>query len=121
MDKLSDIRKVIADFIHAGDTNDTELLTRVLHPDYQNIQDGFFEEKGIFVFKKDKYAELVGSKRFGGSPRSITFEFIEDLGNLAIAKLRLESEFLVFSSYITAVFEQNTWLIINNTPTVIKK
>lgn len=118
MNKLSEIKQVIIDFIIAGDTNNTELLAGVLHPDYQNIQDGFFEKTGIHVFSKDDYIELVRSKRFGGSPRSIAFEFIEELENIAIAKLKLESNYLCFVSYITAVCENNTWLIINNTPKI---
>jgi hypothetical protein len=118
MDKLSEIKKVVADFIAAGDNNDTELLSKVLHPNYQNIQDGFFDQPGIRVIYKDEYIELVRTGRFGGSPRSIEFELFEELENIAIVKVKLESEYLRFLSYIAAVCEDGIWQVINNMPKI---
>jgi hypothetical protein len=68
---MEQIKNVIETFIKGGDNNDVNSLEKVLHPMYQNIQDGFFDEKGIFTFSKQDYIELVKSKIFGGSPRSL--------------------------------------------------
>lgn len=118
MDKLTQIKEVITALISAGDNNDEGMLLKVLHPQYQNIQDGFFDKNGIHVFSMQEYAELVATRRFGGSRRSIEFVSIEELGSIAIAKVKLESERLHFISFITAVFEKGVWLVINNTPSI---
>jgi Putative lumazine-binding len=115
---MNHIKAAIESFIQGGDNTDTELLEKVIHPNFQNIQDGFFEDKGIFVFSKEQYIELVRIKKFGGKPRSIDFVSIEQMGNIAIVKVILESQFLKFVSIITCVCENNQWQIINNTPKV---
>jgi hypothetical protein len=55
-------------------------------------------------------------KKFGGNPRIIDFVSIEQMGNIAIAKVILESQYLKFFSTITCVCENEQWQIINNTP-----
>ncbi len=39
MNQTNQIEQAVKDFIKAGDTNDIQLLDRVLHKDYQNVQD----------------------------------------------------------------------------------
>lgn len=68
MDKLTQVKNVITDFIRGGDNNDVAQLEKAMHRDFQNTQDGFFEQKGIFTFPKDEYIRLVGTRRFGGVP-----------------------------------------------------
>jgi hypothetical protein len=46
------IEQAITNFVKGGDNNDIVLLQKVVHSNFQNIQDGFFEEKGIFIFSK---------------------------------------------------------------------
>jgi hypothetical protein len=43
------IQKAIQDFIKAGDNNDGPLLEEVLHPQFQNVQDGFFQDLFLSV------------------------------------------------------------------------
>lgn len=118
---MQDVKAAIEAFVKAGDTSDVEILENILHPDFQNIQDGFFDEKGVYVFSKSDYIELIRSKRFGGQPRNITFESIEQTGNIAIAKVVLESKYLKFFSLIIGVDSGNQWQIINNTPKIKEK
>lgn len=115
---MEQIKKAIESFVKGGDSNDVDLLDKILHPKFQNIQDGYFAEKGIYTFSKTEYIELVTNKTFGGAPRTIYFETIEELGNIAIAKVRLESQYLKFFSLIICVYENKQWLIINNTPKI---
>jgi Putative lumazine-binding len=121
MTTLEQIQKAIQDFIKAGDNNDVTLLEEVLHPQFQNVQDGFFQEAGIFIFSKDEYKKLVGSKRFGGAARTIDFKSINIAGNIAQANLRLESEFLTFDSTIVLCKPADRWMIIHNIPSIKKK
>lgn len=115
---MKHIKQAIEAFVKGGDTNDLNLLETVVHPQYQNIQDGLFEEKGIYIFSKTDYLDLVAKKTFGGSPRTIRYESIEQSGNIAIAKVALESHYLLFSSTIICVCEGDNWKVIGNIPVV---
>lgn len=120
---MEQIKAAIESFVKGGDNNDIKLLDSVLHPSFQNIQNGFFENEGIFVFSKEQYIELVNTKKFGGSARSIDYVSIEQMvDNIAIAKVVLESQYLKFLSLIICVRNNEQWQIINNTPKIeIKK
>lgn len=118
---MEKIREVIEKFIKGGDTSDTLLLEQVLHPNYQNIQDGFFGQPGIFVIPKEEYIRLVGDKVFGGKPRTIIYHTLEQKNNIAYTQVSLESSALKFSSLITCVQENGKWLIISNVPVIAQK
>lgn len=109
------IKSALQSFISGGDNTDISLLEKVIHPQFQNIQDGFFGKKGIYVFDKTEYINLVRNKTFGGKPRTINFISIEEQENIAIAKLELESSNLKFFSTIICVCVDGDWQIINNT------
>lgn len=115
---MKQLKTVIEAFIKGGDTSDISLLEKVLHPRFQNIQDGFFDKKGIHIFSKAKYIELINNKTFGGKPRIIDFKSVEKLDNIAIAKVDLESKHLKFHSTIVCVRENGEWQVINNIPKI---
>ncbi|MBK1896121.1 nuclear transport factor 2 family protein [Chryseobacterium paridis] len=118
---MQHIQQAIESFIKAGDNSDIKLMEEILHKDYQNIQDGFFDQQGIFMISKEQYIEHIRNKTFGGKPRTISYDSIEEKGNIAIAKLTLESEVLRFSSTIVCVKENEKWEIITNIPVIEKK
>ncbi|WP_341836508.1 nuclear transport factor 2 family protein [Chitinophaga pollutisoli] len=115
---MEQAEKAIEAFVKAGDNRDVAALENILHPCFQNIQDGFFDEKGIFVFSKSDYIDLIRTKRFGGSPRSLVINSMEQSGNMAIAQTTLESAYLIFHSLIICIRDTGDWKIINNTPTI---
>ena len=116
-----EVEKAVRNFIHAGDSNDVNLLDEILHPQFQNIQDGFFEEKGIFIFSKADYKKLVETKRFGGATRTIEFSAIDISGDIAEVKVKMESRFLVFHSTIIVLRADDRWRIIHNIPKIVQK
>ncbi|WP_185289578.1 nuclear transport factor 2 family protein [Chryseobacterium lactis] len=115
---MEEIKQAIESFIKGGDNSDTELLEKILHKEYQNIQDGFFDKTGIFIIPKEKYIDLVRDKVFGGKPREITYHSIERKNNITYAQVALESSVLRFSSLITCVQENGTWKVITNIPSI---
>ena len=115
---MESIEAAVKAFVQGGDTSDASLLEKVLHRDFQNIQDGFFEQKGIYVFSKEQYIELVRTRKFGGKPRSIQFVTIEQMDNIAMAKVVLESRDLRFFSSITCVYNTGAWEVISNIPKI---
>lgn len=118
---MEQIKLAIEKFIKGGDNSDTALLEDILHKDYQNIQDGFFDKPGIFVIPKQEYIGLVRDKIFGGKPRKITYHFVEQKNNIAYAQVSLESHVLLFSSLITCVRENGKWQVITNIPSIENK
>ncbi|MFC3199475.1 nuclear transport factor 2 family protein [Parapedobacter deserti] len=115
---MEQIKTAIEAFVKAGDNRDTAILENILHARFQNIQDGYFDENGIFVFSKSDYIELIRTKKFGGSPRSIAYNSIEQTGNIATVQVKLESQNLIFHSLIVCVHDNRNWKIINNIPTI---
>ncbi|MGG5207309.1 nuclear transport factor 2 family protein [Chryseobacterium sp. MIQD13] len=118
---MEKIRQTIEQFIKGGDTSNTELLEQVLHSDYQNIQDGFFDKPGIFVISKKEYIQLVRDKVFGGRPRTIIYHTLEQKNNIVYARVSLENPVLRFSSLITCVRENEEWKVITNIPSIEQK
>lgn len=107
----------VTEFVNAGDQNDTAALDRVLHPQYQNVQDGLFTQKGLFQISKAEYIKLVGDMVFGGSPRSIDIHGIEEFGeHMAVVDVTLESSKLIFNSKMVTVRDQGDWQVLFNFP-----
>jgi len=115
---MEQVKEAVVSFVKGGDNNDASLLEKVLHPYFQNIQDGNFTEEGIFVFTKSQYIELVNKKTFGGTPRTINIRSIEQHGNIAVAEAILESRKLRFRSTIVCVRTDSGWQVINNIPKI---
>jgi|SRR5690606_19813716 len=115
---MKQIKAAIEKFVKAGDDRNTLALESILHSNFQNIQDGFFNESGIFVFSKTDYIELIRTEKFGGNPRSITYESVNLVGNIATVQVKLESQYLIFNSLIICVFEDEKWKVINNFPII---
>lgn len=118
---MEQIKHAIEQFIKGGDHSDAKLLQEILHKEYQNIQDGFFDKPGIFIIPKQEYIGLVRDKIFGGKPRQITYHFVEQKNNIAYAQVSLESSALRFSSLITCVQENGKWQVITNIPSIEAK
>ncbi|MDN3693685.1 nuclear transport factor 2 family protein [Chryseobacterium tructae] len=118
---MEQIKQAIEKFIKGGDNSDTALLEEILHKDYQNIQDGFFDKPGIIVIPKQEYIGLVRDKIFGGKPREITYHSLEQKNNIAYVQVSLESSALLFSSLITCVRENGKWQVITNIPSIETK
>lgn len=118
---MEKITQTIEKFIEGGDNSDLALLEEILHKDYQNIQDGFFDKPGVFIIPKQEYINLVRDKIFGGKPRKINYHSIEQKNNIAYAQVSLESSALRFSSLITCVQEKGKWQIITNIPSIETK
>lgn len=111
------IIKLITQFIQGGDNSDIVMLDRILHKNFTNTQNGFFEQKGVFVLDKKKYLSLISDGVFGGTPRTINIEFIEIAQTIALAKVILKSKRLSFTSFISLIIDaDNEWKVIGNLP-----
>lgn len=79
-------------------------------------------KSGITVIDKEKYIANVRDGIFGGLPRVMIIENIDDNGTIASVKLRLESAENHFVSYNLLVLDvDKEWKIINNLAVVEAK
>lgn len=116
------IKQTITDFVKGGDNSDTTLLDKVLHKDFRVSSNSFMGTSGVTIIDKEKYLSNIRAGIFGGLPRIMTIENIDESGTIASVKLRLESSENQFVSYNSLVLDtDNEWKIIHNIAVVEAK
>lgn len=122
MNEKDGIKQAIMDFVKGGDHSDVELLDKVLHRDFRVTSNGFIGTPGITVIDKKGYLDKIKSGVFGGLPREMKIEKLDQSGNIASVKLRIESSENHFISYNSLVLDTDgEWKIINNLAVVRPK
>lgn len=116
------IEQAITNFVKGGDNSDTVMLDKVLHKDFRVTNNGFMGTPGVTIIDKQKYLSNIRDGIFGGLPRKMIIESIDDSESIAIVKLRLESSENYFVSYNSLVLDtDNEWKLINNLAVVEAK
>ena len=122
MTKTEKIKQIITNFVKGGDNSDTDLLDKVLHNDFRVTNNGFMGTLGVTIIDKQKYLSNIKDGIFGGLPRKMTIESIDDSETIAMVKIRLESSENNFVSYNSLVLDiDNEWKLINNLAVVESK
>ena len=115
MTKKEKIEKAVTDFVKGGDNSDTVMLDNVLHHEFRVTNNGFMGTSGVTVIDKQRYLLNIKEGIFGGLPRKMKIESIDDSGTIAMVKLRLESSENYFVSYNSLVLDiDDNWKLINN-------
>ncbi len=118
----NNIEQAIINFVKGGDNSDVALLDNVLHKDFRVTNNGFMGIPGVTIIGKEKYLQNIRDGIFGGLPRKIKIESIEQSCTIALVKLRLESSENYFVSYNSLVLDtDNEWRIVNNLAVVEAK
>lgn len=122
MKESDKIQQAIIDFVKGGDNSDIELLDKVLHKDFRVTNNGFMGTSGVTIIDKNEYLSKIKNRVFGGLPRKMKIEEIDQSGIIASVKLRIESSENDFISYNSLVLDtDNKWKIINNLAVVNAK
>ncbi|MDB5014510.1 MAG: hypothetical protein JWQ25_2712 [Daejeonella sp.] len=122
MNNTEQIRQAIINFVKGGDNSDVKLLSEVLHDDFRVVNNGFMGAPGVTIIDKEKYLSNIKEGVFGGLPREMEIESIDESETIAMVKLRLESAENSFVSYNSLVLDtDNEWKIINNLAVVTAK
>ena len=109
------IEQAITNFVKGGDNSDTILLDKVLHSDFRVTNNGFMGTAGVTIINKEKYLTNIRNGVFGGLPRKLEIENIDENESIAMVKLRLVSSENYFVSYNSLVLDtDNEWKLINN-------
>ena len=115
MTQKEKIEQAITNFVKGGDNSDILLLDKVLHKDFRVTNNGFMGTSGVTIIDKQKYLYNIKEGIFGGLPRIMKIETIDDNETIAMVKLRLESSENYFVSYNSLVLDiDNEWKLINN-------
>lgn len=122
MSEIDKIKQTIIDFVKGGDTSDIDLLNKVLHKEFRVTNNGFMGTPGITIIDKNDYLDKIKRGVFGGLPRKMNIEEIDQNGIIASVKLRIESSENDFISYNSLILDtDNEWKIINNLAVVKAK
>ncbi len=122
MTEIEKIEKTITNFVKGGDERNVELLNKVLHKDFRVTNNGFMGTSGVTIIDKKDYLSKIKEGVFGGLPRMMTIENIDENQRIASVKLRIESSENNFVSYNSLVLDtDNEWKIINNLAIVERK
>lgn len=122
MNENDRIKQAIIDFVKGGDNRNVELLDNVLHENFRVTNNGFMGTSGITIIDKNEYLNKIKSGVFGGLPRKMKIEELDQSGIIASVKLRIESSENDFISYNSLVLDtDNEWKIISNLAVVTKK
>jgi len=122
MNDTEQIKQAIIDFVKGGDNSDVQLLNEVLHKDFRVTNNGFMGTSGVTIISKNEYLDNIKSGVFGGLPRKMEIEQLDQSGKIASIKLRIESSENDFLSYNSLVLDtDNKWKIINNLAVVNAK
>jgi len=109
------IEQAIINFVTGGDNSDTVLLDKVLHNDFRVTNNGFLGTSGVTIIDKKKYLSNIKEGIFGGLPRIMKIESIDNSETIAMVKLRIESSENYFVSYNSLVLDTDKeWKLINN-------
>jgi len=122
MNTTEKILEAITNFVKAGDESDVDMLSAVLHDHFRVTSNLFMGTTGVTIIDKQKYLSNIREGIFGGSPREMIIESIDESETVAVVKLRLESAENSFISYNSMVLDtDNEWKIINNLAVVKAK
>lgn len=122
MSEIKKIKEVIINFVKGGDASDITMLDQVLHKDFRVTNNGFMGTEGVTIISKKDYLKKIKRGAFGGVPRKMNIENIDQNGKIASVKLRIESSKYDFISYNSLVLDSdNQWKIINNLAVVTEK
>ncbi|WP_445456555.1 nuclear transport factor 2 family protein [Flavobacterium sp. HNIBRBA15423] len=122
MTKREKIELAITNFVRGGDNSDINLLENVLHSSFRVTSNGFMGTSGVTIIDKEQYIANIREGVFGGLPREMKIESIDDFETIAHVKLSLESAENYFISYNSLVLDtDNQWKLISNLAVVKSK
>lgn len=121
-EQIEKIRQAITGFVQGDDTSNVELLDKVLHKEFRVSNNGFMGKPGVAIIDKVHYLSNIKSGIFGGLPRKMEIERIDQEGAIAMVKIRLESAENHFVSYNSMVLDvDGEWKLIHNLAVVVAK
>lgn len=110
------VKKVIRDYVNAGDEQDADELASYLDDNYRVV---FFDpsSKTVIAMTKDGYVKNIREKKFGGDNREVVFEevLIYD-GKNAVVKVQFNGKMAKFKTFVSLIKTDNGWKVLQDQP-----
>ena len=104
------IKEAIQQFVQGADSQDSNTLATVLHPESQQYYVG---QEGLVRLPRTTYFNLIDQKKIGGTPRELDIESIDLNGNLAVARVKIWNDNARFENYFSLMKVEDEWQIIS--------
>ena len=101
----------VLSYARGADQQDVSALDKVFHKDFQVLA---ITPEGVRKLDKATYLKLIEAKKIGGTPREAQIESTHVDGPVAMVRLTLRSEKVVFHDHLTLLKENDHWVIVAN-------
>jgi hypothetical protein len=119
--ETENIREMLTRYFIAVDAQNATDAGSYLESNFRVVLNNYKDLPEPTVLDKKQYLGMMQSGKVGGSPRSVSFEFIDSNRSVAIAKVVLESESTVFRTYYHLINKAGSWFILSDTPEIDNK
>lgn len=110
------VRQTVTAYIEATDDQNPARLDSVLHPNYQTVWNRFYGDSAL-VFNREQYRYHVKRDDIGGVPRTIQFDAIRIVENIAQVIVILESRGLTYTCFISLIQDtKGHWWVVGDLP-----
>lgn len=110
------VKKIIRDYVGAGDEQDADRLASYLDDNYRVV---FFDpsSKTVISMPKDGYVANIREKKFGGDKRDVVFEdvLVYD-GKNAVAKVQFNGKMAKFKTFVSLIMTDEGWKVLQDQP-----
>jgi len=120
--KASMITEVVTEFLAAADVRDVARLEAVLNPEFRVSLNQFMGTPGVTIIDRAGYLSMITAGKLGGTPRTVEFNNVEIVGNLAFVRTVIESDKYLFDSmHVLTQDALGDWTLLADTPYVTPK
>ena len=114
-----EVKKAVQSFVSAGDAQDADALSAILHPTFRVILNQQMGSTETSTMDRAVYIQMIKEKKFGGDKRSVSFVHVDVSGNNATATAEFKGEKANFYSTLTLVkTSKGKWQIVQDLPNI---
>ncbi len=114
------ITAAVRAYVKGGDAQDRAKVEEVTHTSFRVIA-SMGGAGDVSFMSRDDYLGLLDAKKIGGTPRTVKVEWTKSMGNVANAKVQLESKAARFDSLFTLVKKDGRWVVVEDVVRFDKK
>ena len=110
------VQQTVTAYIEATDDQNLARLDSVLHPNYQTVWNRFYSDSAM-IFSRKQYRYHVERDDIGGVPRTIRFDDVRIVENIAQATITLESRGLAYTCFVSLIQDvTGRWWVVGDLP-----
>jgi Putative lumazine-binding len=111
------VKQVIQDYIKGTDSQNADVLEKILYPDGNYYNYNTFTNKASEM-TNDQFLSKVRNRQIGGWVRKLSINSVDVNDNTAIAKVEISDTRLNQHGYLTLIKEEGNWKIMSGAYTL---